>query len=122
MLAIDLLMEPLQVQFGTWRWLSSGLYYGVPIGNFIGWFIVAVIASGIYRVYEYRLSPVKKLMRKESILIPVCCYLATYLSFMIVALKNNMSLPAIIGSLAMAPGILVSVGLFIRWKYRKRGC
>lgn len=50
---IDLFMDPLQVRLGSWQWLEGGPYFGVPIGNFIGWFIVTVIVTGIYRSYEY---------------------------------------------------------------------
>jgi len=40
---LDLLMEPVAVRVGLWRWTPAGPWLGVPIGNFVGW---AVIVAG----------------------------------------------------------------------------
>jgi uncharacterized membrane protein len=42
-LSLDLLMEPVAVRSGLWRWTPPGPWLGVPIGNFVGW---AVIVAG----------------------------------------------------------------------------
>ena len=40
MTAIDLVIDPLAAnQLGYWRWVKSGIYYGIPLHNFIGWFV-----------------------------------------------------------------------------------
>ena len=41
--SLDLLMEPVAVRVGLWRWTPPGPWLGVPIGNFVGW---AVIVAG----------------------------------------------------------------------------
>ncbi len=44
MTAIDLLIDPLAAhQFGYWRWLEQGIYYGIPVRNFMGWFLVSLL-------------------------------------------------------------------------------
>lgn len=44
MTAIDLVIDPLAAnQLGYWRWAKAGPYYGVPLHNFAGWFIVSLI-------------------------------------------------------------------------------
>jgi bisanhydrobacterioruberin hydratase len=44
MTAIDLVIDPLAAnQLGYWRWTQSGVYYGIPAQNFIGWFVVSFI-------------------------------------------------------------------------------
>jgi putative membrane protein len=50
MTAIDLVMEPLAVgQLGYWRWSEGGSYYGVPLSNFTGWFLVSLALFLLYR-------------------------------------------------------------------------
>jgi uncharacterized membrane protein len=48
--SLDLLMEPVAVRSGLWRWTPAGPWLGVPIGNFVGWaVIVAAYALGAER-------------------------------------------------------------------------
>ena len=37
----DLIADPIGVASGWWVWLDGGAFYGVPIQNYVGWFIVA---------------------------------------------------------------------------------
>lgn len=44
MVAIDLVIDPLAAgPLGYWTWTSRGAYYGVPLTNFAGWFIVSLV-------------------------------------------------------------------------------
>jgi len=48
---LDLLMEPVAVRVGLWRWTPPGPWLGVPVGNFVGWtVIVAGYAAGAERL------------------------------------------------------------------------
>jgi bisanhydrobacterioruberin hydratase len=48
--AVDLLIDPLAAnQLDYWRWREKGFYYGVPLTNFAGWFIVGLLAFRILR-------------------------------------------------------------------------
>jgi len=50
MTAIDLVIDPLAAnQLGYWRWAQSGAYYGIPLRNFIGWFVVSFIIFSGFR-------------------------------------------------------------------------
>jgi uncharacterized membrane protein len=42
-IGLDLLMEPVAIRAGLWRWTPPGPWLGVPIGNFVGW---AVLVGG----------------------------------------------------------------------------
>jgi hypothetical protein len=44
--SLDVLIEPVAVQEGLWRWTPPGAWLGVPLGNFVGW---AVIVTGWVR-------------------------------------------------------------------------
>lgn len=49
-ISLDLLMEPVAVRLGLWRWTPPGAWLGVPVGNFVGWaVIVAVWCAGVER-------------------------------------------------------------------------
>lgn len=50
MTAIDLVIDPLAAnQLGYWRWAKPGLYYGIPLHNFIGWFVVSWAIFSVIR-------------------------------------------------------------------------
>jgi uncharacterized membrane protein len=48
--SIDLVIDPLAAnQLGYWHWANRGVYYGVPMTNFAGWFVVSLLAFTICR-------------------------------------------------------------------------
>lgn len=49
MTGIDLLLDPVMVAKGAWRWFSTGPYFGIPTGNFVGWFLVSLSISFVVR-------------------------------------------------------------------------
>jgi len=61
MVVVDLLIDPLASgPLGYWHWHNGGAYFGIPLANFAGWFIVSFILlsfmprgralPGIYRL------------------------------------------------------------------------
>lgn len=73
-MSIDLFAEPLFVIIGNWTWAETGPYYGIPTGNFIGWFGVAAIACGIFRIYEYHFPRGKMHLPESIMMLPVWGY------------------------------------------------
>jgi putative membrane protein len=48
--ATDLLIDPLgSGALGFWRWSTPGLYFGVPLSNFVGWFLVSLLMFAMDR-------------------------------------------------------------------------
>ncbi|MCB1221615.1 MAG: carotenoid biosynthesis protein [Planctomycetales bacterium] len=46
MVCADLLIDPLASgPLGYWQWPAGGPYYGVPLHNFLGWFIVSLLPA-----------------------------------------------------------------------------
>jgi putative membrane protein len=42
--ATDLLIDPVASRvLGFWRWLTPGPYFGVPLVNFAGWYLVGIV-------------------------------------------------------------------------------
>jgi uncharacterized membrane protein len=40
--AWDLFLDPQMVAEGYWRWTRRGVYRGIPVSNFIGWFVTSI--------------------------------------------------------------------------------
>ena len=49
----DLFLDPLAVQLGIWQWNITTHWFGVPIGNFIGWWLITFVSVFIYTTYSY---------------------------------------------------------------------
>ena len=48
MVALDFGMEPLMTARGFWSWgAQGGAYYGVPLSNFVGWFVVGSLLGAL---------------------------------------------------------------------------
>jgi putative membrane protein len=54
MVVIDLILEPVATgPMDGWSWQASDGYYGVPITNFFGWFIVSIPIFGVLAMGRY---------------------------------------------------------------------
>ena len=43
-MAMDLVLDPGAVGLGFWTYLAGGVYYDVPVSNFLGWLLSAAVA------------------------------------------------------------------------------
>ncbi|MEK7079638.1 MAG: carotenoid biosynthesis protein [Patescibacteria group bacterium] len=102
--AIDLFLDPIAVKSGNWTWLEGGSYFGVPWGNFFGWFLVVIIVSSIFRTYEYFISSKLKVFDRSILIIPALGYGVTALLYG----------PPFIGSLFMLPQVVINLFLFMK--------
>ena len=48
---LDLVLDPLAVDENRWSWESPGIYYGVPLFNFLGWLLVTIIVLLIFHQF-----------------------------------------------------------------------
>lgn len=55
-LSVDPISSTLQ---GLWVWTYPGAYFGVPISNFFGWFLVVYLFFQIYALYLYKYDTIK---------------------------------------------------------------
>jgi len=110
-MAIDLFMDPISVKAGYWSWAQGGPYFGIPTGNFVGWFLVAIIATGLFRLFEYW-SPLRIDFSKSVYLITSLGYANLALSFAFTAIANQMYLLLILGLIFMLPTVFVNLFLY----------
>ncbi len=52
--AWDLFLDPQMVGEGYWVWARRGIYRGIPLGNFLGWFVTGL---GVMTALEVLLPP-----------------------------------------------------------------
>ena len=61
---VDVVLDPAAVAFGFWIWEQPGVWYGVPLQNYFGWIISALIGASLVRKLNWSAAP--KLMALSS--------------------------------------------------------
>lgn len=57
----DLTVDPISSTLqGLWVWTTPGAYFGVPISNFFGWFLVVFIFFQLFAIYLSRYDNIKE--------------------------------------------------------------
>lgn len=111
---LDTAMDPLQVYAGAWRWEIPGPYFGVPWGNFVGWFVIVFLASVCFRTLEFMKPSHSADFPSHLFLIPVGGYALAGVVFGISALQLRMY-PVFLASLVM---VLVSLANAVAYRGR----
>lgn len=117
---IDLIMDPVQVHIGAWKWLEGGPYFGVPLGNFVGWWMVVVIVSAGFRWLEYRWPRPMPEANPIVHLVPVLGYALIGFTYAWLAWQNHQIEVALIAGLLFVPIILTNLCLFAVRSRRQR--
>lgn len=84
--SVDLMIDPVQQFEKNWTWVEGGAFFGVPIGNFLGWMAVVGVASLSFRTWEY-FYPSKHPSSSRDWWIPVGVYLLIALFYLYAAHK-----------------------------------
>ncbi len=54
-LVIDLVLDPAAVALGFWTYDAGGVYYGVPLSNYLGWVLSGAVAVGLVELgFDWR--------------------------------------------------------------------
>jgi uncharacterized membrane protein len=59
-LHIDLAMDAVAIRVPFWEWTPPGAWFGVSLGNFLGWFLVATLFSAAWLGLRDRLGPLAR--------------------------------------------------------------
>lgn len=97
----DLVLDPLMAARQHWVWEVEGVYFGIPIQNYLGWWLTAFIILGLYQALSRRL-PVGENSLLESYpavfnRLAVLGYAITGLSNVIEAWMEGLVGPALLG-------------------------
>jgi uncharacterized membrane protein len=103
MTAWDLAMDPMMVAGEHWVWEEPGAYFGIPLQNYLGWWLTIFVAFLLFLILG-RLTPAKLAtsdLRFERQ--AVVSYAIAGLSTIIVCLQIDLGGPALAGLFAMLP-------------------
>lgn len=101
--AWDLSLDPRMVADGAWVWAAPGAlnYFGIPLSNFIGWFVTAL---SIYLIWVW-LDRVPAPQRFDHAALPVVAYA-------IVWIGESMANLLFWGGAGVAAAVFVAMGVF----------
>ena len=105
MTAWDLALDPLMVASKHWVWDVKGVYFGVPLQNYWGWWLTAFIVFFLYQELSRRLEP----SRPEQVVIDeylVTAYLVTAGGSVVIDSFIHLGGPALVGLFAILPWVL----------------
>lgn len=84
----DLVLDPGSVALNFWEWTPPGIYYGIPLSNYLGW-----LFSGIIGMIIINLIMNKEKQDNDFL---ITAYLGN-LFWTIVVILNQMIIPSILG-------------------------
>jgi putative membrane protein len=119
--SMDVILDPLRVAQGSWTWLEGGPFYGVPISNYIGWFVVASISIGVFRIIEYKKPGEEKILKGTMSAMPPIIYMLIVGYLAISAVDIGMLDVALIGVLSAFPAPVANIILYLRSVKRVSG-
>lgn len=113
LVAWDALMDPtMSAVFPFWSWHTGGVYYGMPLLNWFGWFITGlVIATAAVRLDHEGLLA----LRQEPL--PVVLYLCNGLFPLALAIKAGLVGVILVGGVAML-GFVSLPAVAAAWRRR----
>ncbi len=109
---IDIVIDPVALQGGRWflgqiyGYPDPGVYFGVPLANFAGWFIVGLLAMLGYRVVDRRAGSLPELppaVRVRDVLLGCGLYYLVLLFNLVVTFWIGEALLGMAGCLLYVP-------------------
>lgn len=70
--AWDLFLDPQMVGEGYWKWAKRGVYRGIPLTNYLGWFITGL---GVMALLEVALPPADDPRSADGVLVGTYTYM-----------------------------------------------
>lgn len=106
LMAWDLALDPAMVRnqiFPFWQWYTHGLYFGMPLQNFAGWWLVGFLFMGVSRfLWRANAEPARL-----PAWLPFGMYLANMVFAMLLSLSAGLWVPLVVAIVAgVAPASL----------------
>lgn len=93
LLTADLVLDPGATAMHFWTWVHGGVYYGVPVSNFLGWILSGSIGMVLFWIFYTE-------TKKRTQVVSVLCFTSLFLSTVFwsgVAWSIKYYIPAVIG-------------------------
>lgn len=117
--AMSILLDPLGTRMNIWSWQEEGSHFGTPLGNFWGWFIITIIVTTLFRLFEYYYPQKKKLTEDSVHLIPVFGYALLCIGLCIKAILFELPSLALVGFFAMFPIAAINIFIYLHGKNKR---
>ena len=101
LLHVDLAIDAVAIRIPFWTWANDGAWFGVPINNFVGWYLIGFLFSGAYLLARDRIA--SRPLRMGATLVAAVCSL-------ILLLELWLRVVAVHGVAARALGFAAMVG------------
>ena len=75
MTAWDLSLDPRMVADGAWIWPTGGVYFGIPLSNFAGWFVTATLIFAVWSL----INRTQHVSSRGISSLPILIYATTWL-------------------------------------------
>jgi len=106
LVAWDVLMDPsMSAVFPFWSWGVEGVYYGMPLVNWVGWFVTGLVLGW---VGAHAVRPAQDTLREQDL--PIVLYLLNGALPLAMALSAGLWIPALVGAVAMAVFLWATLG------------
>ena len=109
--AWDVFLDPQMVRAGYWTWARQGEYVGIPLENYLGWFLTAAIIFGVY-AWLTRPGKLERLTWFEAL--PVLSFAWTWFgSSLVNAVWWGQPVVALAGFICMGPFAVLSMRIVL---------
>ncbi len=106
MTAWDLALDPLMVAGGHWVWEVPGAYFGVPLHNFLGWWLTIFVTFWLFLSIS-RAKPAAVVPGSAFSSMPMWSYAITGFSSLLADFEFSLDGPALVGIFAMLPWVIL---------------
>lgn len=107
LVAWDVLMDPgMSLAFPFWEWQVDGLWYGMPLINWVGWFVTGLVMAGAV-VF---IHPLETLRPAAGDRLPALIFGLNGVLPLILSLQVGLFLPALVGVAAMGGFLALTLG------------
>ncbi len=104
MTAWDLVMDPARVHTGMWVWEVEGAYFGVPLQNYLGWWLTTFVALALFMLLTRYQPPPDRSTSFDRL--AIASYGLIALAEVVSALVLGLAGPALAGFFATLPWFL----------------
>jgi len=106
MTAWDLVMDPMMVAGDHWVWEEPGAYFGIPIQNYLGWWLTTFVTFWLFLTLA-RIHPQQAASRDSFQQLAIWSYAIIGLSTILTDFLFGLDGPAMVGIFAMLPWVLL---------------
>jgi len=123
--AVDVALDPVMVEAGAWVWQVRGIFFGIPVQNYLGWWLTAFAILGLCRRSCAIHRPRPPAASASLARLAMFSYAAFAFGAMVTALHMRLAGPAVAALLATTPWVTAGLtstrgARLVHWPRRGR--